>query len=232
LTKNTQQLPATERGHQLRDIHDHRKAYEASCFFIAAASDAIVKTNSARAGDDEDNKPLQLQHIIDASNDFTISEFNSILKYVQSTCQPTESRQDVTSRKQKLPRVAAKSKGPRKTQMRGKRGPAVQQGARLSSTLLKSDGLLSNKLALSATTDLLQQASRQLEESMEVARFEESGSKLQQQRFDDWKRSTITNAVDFARQTSAFQEEADISSTEKPDFMEGAVAGILRNYSI
>ncbi|CAJ1941405.1 unnamed protein product [Cylindrotheca closterium] len=231
VTKHAQELPATERGHQLRDIYDHRKAYEASCFFIAAASDVTVKTNSAGDGDDDDIKRLQIQHVIDASTDFTSSVFNSVLRHVQSTCQATESRQDSSSGKEKWTRVASKLKGPRKTQMGRKRGPIAPQTARLSSELLKSNGLLSNKLALNATTDLLQQANRQLEESMEVARFEESGSKLQQRRFDNWKRSTITNAIDLVRQTSPFQEE-DISPTKRSDFMGGAVADILRNYSV
>lgn len=231
LAKHAQELPATERGHQLRDIHDHRTAYEASCFFIAATPDAVVKTNSMNNGDDDDNKRLQIQHVIDASNDFTHSEFNSILKHVQSICHSTESSQNSSSKKEKLPRVAGKSKGPRETQVSRKRLPPLQHSTRLSSKLLKSNGLLSNKLALSATTDLLQQANRQLEESMEVARYEESGSKLQQQMFDDWKRSTIANAIDLIRQTCASQEREG-GSVRTQDFMEGAVEEILRNYGI
>lgn len=229
LTKHAQELPATERGHQLRDIQDHRKAYEASCFFIAATTDTVVQTKPTHAFDEDDNNRLQVQSIIDASNDFTPATFKSILQHVQSIFQQTDSSQHGS------PNIDAVQTDAEKFSRLGRKraSPVQQQSDRLAPKLLvTNNGLLSHKLALNATTDLLQQASRQLEESMEVTRFEESGSKLRQKKFDDWKRTIVGDTVNGFNKTSANQEQMKRDPTKTQHCMEGVVEEILRVHSL
>jgi len=79
---------------------------------------------------------------------------------------------------------------------------------------------------------LLQQASRQLEESMEVTRFEESGSKLRQKKFDDWKRTIVGDTVNGFNKTSANQEQMKRDPTKTQHCTEGVVEEILRVHSL
>lgn len=234
LTRHAQELPATERGHQLRDIQDHRKAYEACCFFIAATSESVVKSKSTQDFNEDDNKRLQIQSIIDASNDFTVATFKSILQHVQSISQRIDLTQYGNSKMQIVQKDNARSSSSRESKVGRKRAPPVHtQSDRLAAKLLKShNGLLSQKLALNATTDLLQQATRQLEESMEIARFAESGSQLQQQRFDDWKLSTIADALKLFNRNGLNQEGSEAGQTKTLIQMACAAEEILHSYMV
>jgi hypothetical protein len=192
LMSHAKNLPASERGHQLRDIKDHQKAYEAACFYIAATNENTTNNRPTRMHDeDDDNKQLEISNVTDVSNEFTLAEFKNILQHTQTICMAVEDRNDTKETSQKKT-----NKKRQKEEESSRKRPNDTTSRISSSKRTKSTGLLSEELASNATLDLLYKADDTHHESTEVFQYEEARNKLQQQMFAGWKHSTITLAID------------------------------------
>lgn len=199
LMRHAKNLRATERIHQLRDINDHQKAYEAACFYIAATNGENCKTGSSGKNDnDDDNKQLQLSNIMDVSNEFTLAEFKNILQHTQAICQE---RQDSGNKKE------AKSSKKRQTQEDSSWQRPKDVTTRTKRT--KSTGLLSEQLASNATLDLLYNADDDQNGTDEVLQYEVARSKMEEQKFAEWKRDTIAGVMDKMKMKMATEVGSD-----------------------
>eukprot|EP00980_Cylindrotheca_fusiformis_P027748 scaffold22549_cov98-Cylindrotheca_fusiformis.AAC.4 len=191
LVTHARTMLASERINQLRDINDHRKAYEAACFYLAATNGKITKTRTTTMGqnEDDDSKRLQVSNIMDVSNEFTLAEFKNILHHAQTLCQEMKDGE--------------KSRG---QQRRAKKRPKDDGGSReLSNDVAarktaakraRSMGLLSEELASNATLNLLSRANDAQTEDEEVLQYEEARNKMQEREFTEWKRATVAFAIE------------------------------------
>jgi hypothetical protein len=212
IERHTQNMAASERGYQLRDMKEHQKSYEAACFYLAATSDKFVKSHKRIQNDDDDNKQLQVADILNCSTDFTSAEFKNILDHVQNLCKESQNM-----RREKLQHKSSKAQKSTAGDCRKRQQQQTATtllAARLPSSRTKSSGLWSQELASNATFDLLQKAVTH--QDQDIIDYEESSNQQKRQKFVEWKRIVIRMAMEKARKQRDDDNE-DISDEEAVD---------------
>jgi len=205
-------LPAHERRGWVYDMQRYGPAYEAATFYCCQQGVGNSKSSSNRNNDtDEDaGRSLQLEDLLEASNQFTYLQLKEVLPHVK------ELAAKVKEHKSKQPSVdqAPSSESTTASLSGGKKKPNGPLKSNKNNVIVLDD----DNLERAANTK------QALDDEEDIVEHQQEAS------FQAWKEQTLAQAREKARQ--ALGETMEAGEITDNELLQRAADGILQKYGL
>jgi hypothetical protein len=212
--------------HQIRDMVQHAKTYEAACFFIVATQDLC--------GDYIEDKPLQASTVVDVSTDFSLGEFANVEAHVRKLLSEMHEEQDAEKVKYDLHRNTTGNKK-RKTVS----APESRSGSSTSAN--KPRERTTDQSHQATIGAILSQGGGSADsalESMIGNPFDSSTTSIRKDepsyspKFVAWKDMILSRAIQSAAQELQVSDDVAAIHVPRDQALEHAVRKILQSHGL